>query len=60
MKHCFNCKQEFDPDQYDNWFKLWIADWDIEEYLCSPSCLVERAWWFKQEQEKLSKSKTEA
>ena len=56
MQICKVCKQTFDLDQWDNWFKLTPADWNTEFYICSASCLCDIAWQVKQSQTKLSKS----
>lgn len=56
MMLCDNCGNSFSLDQSD-WFCLEHGE-DFM-YLCSPSCLVELAWKFKEAQPKLSKSKLE-
>lgn len=55
---CTMCGVKLDFDAKD-YFIIYQADYDIDEYLCSPSCLVEFAWKLKESQPKLSKSKME-
>ena len=55
---CIECLAEINIDD-KTYFRLYQADLDIDEIICSPSCLVAFAWRIKEQQSKLSKSKQE-
>ena len=60
MKTCTNCHKSIDENDTANrqWFRLYSSDLDIEEYLCTASCLNEYAWRIRETQPKLSKSRS--
>lgn len=67
-QHCANkdCKQAhlsahlLDDAIPEGWIGLKSKGLQLSCAVCSPSCLVEFAWWLKENQTKLSKSKAQS
>jgi hypothetical protein len=57
-KRCNECLAEINEED-KTYFRVYQADLDIDDTICSPSCLVAFAWRIKESQPKLSKSKKE-
>lgn len=56
---CDQCGKYFDTERDDDNFFLRRMNSDMDSTrLCSISCLTERAWEIREQQPKLSKSKT--
>lgn len=58
VARCVNCLNEINLDDHTH-IKVYQADLDIEETVCSGSCLCELAWRIRESAPKLSKSKQE-
>ena len=52
---CAICEKNM--DEIHDYFVVDLKPFNVKSWICSPSCLVEFAWYQKESQEKLSKSK---